>query len=200
MEIVTGSSRTGKTYHVTRQVSRRRQVILYDPKNHPKEWPGFIRIARAATLARLLAVAGKKPFKIRLGDPTLKEFSDFCEVVNRYAITGANGQGLVVIVDELAAVTSPGKAPAGWGSAVRTLKGFGVDLYAITQRPAESDKTCFGNADVLTAFSMTRKEDRKSMASEMGIEQSKLDALPPKLHGMTRTIGKPAKKIILPGK
>jgi len=198
-EVVTGSSRSGKTYYTTRQVSRARRVILYDPKNHPGEWPGYIRINRASTLAALLARAKRKPFKIRLGDSTLKEFSNFCEVVNAYATRPGVGPGLVVIVDELADVTSPGKAPAGWGSMIRRLKGFGVNLYAITQRPAESDKTCFGNADTLTTFYMSRNNDRKTMAIEMDIDKTRLDKLPPQLHGISRTVGKPAKTIKLPG-
>lgn len=193
--IVTGASRSGKTYFVTREMMKRRRVVLYDPKAHPKEWPEFITTRKSKTLGQLIFAQENKPFKIRVGDSSLKEFDEFCYWVTKFART-RHGVGLVVIVDELAAVTGPAKAPKPWGDMVRTLKGFGVDLYAITQRPAESDKTCFGNADRFVSFYMTRKNDRKNMASEMNIEQSIIDNLPVQLKAVVTKPGEKGYKFV----
>jgi hypothetical protein len=85
----------------------------------------------------------------------------------------------VLVIEELADVTSPGKAPPAWGEIVRKGLRYGPHIYALTQRPAESDKTVIGNASVIHCHRMARSMDRAYMARELDIAQDQLDALKP---------------------
>jgi hypothetical protein len=87
------------------------------------------------------------------------------------------GRGRVLVIEELADVTSPGKAPAAWGEIVRKGRHAGGRVYALTQRPAESDKTIAGNADVIHAGRQSFPRDRKSMADYLDVPESDVIAL-----------------------
>lgn len=80
-------------------------------------------------------------------------------------------RGRVLVVEELADVTSPGKAPAAWGEIVRKGRHEGGRIYALTQRPAESDKTIAGNADIIHAGRQSFPRDRKSMAEYLDVPE-----------------------------
>lgn len=84
-----------------------------------------------------------------------------------------------MVAEEIADVTSPGKAPDARGLLVRQGLGWGINIYAITQRPAESDKTVMGNATYFHAHAMSRSKDRKYMAEEMDLPVEQLAALQP---------------------
>lgn len=198
LEVVCGRSRSGKTYYVSREIKKLPRVFVYDPKGHPDDYPGFytvhtLRQLQAHTIEQLKR---RHNVRVRLADPGLSQFDDFCKLMFRFV--SARLAPFVVVVDELSNMTTPGKAPPGWGRLCRQICGFGVSVYALTQRPAESDKTCFGNAHQLTVFKMTRADDRKYMAREMSIDPATLNALANSLEGVS-TDFETVKKIKLPG-
>jgi hypothetical protein len=82
-------------------------------------------------------------------------------------------------VEELADVTSPGKAPVYWGEIVRKGLRYGPQIYALTQRPSESDKTVMGNVSIIHCHQMARSEDSAYMARELRIELALVDHLLP---------------------
>lgn len=82
-----------------------------------------------------------------------------------------------IVAEELADVTSPAKAPEGWGMLIRRCRKYGGDVYGITQRPAESDKTLFGNCMVLHVCGLQRANDRKYVAMELDMPVSDIAAL-----------------------
>ena len=90
-----------------------------------------------------------------------------------------------LVVEELADVTSPGKAPEGWGELIRKGRHYGGSIYALTQRPAESDKTIAGNADIIHTGRLSFPRDRKTMAEYLDVPVSKITALP-SLHWIER--------------
>jgi hypothetical protein len=83
---------------------------------------------------------------------------------------------LVCIPDELSDVTNTSKAPEGWGSLARTGLKFGITMYPISQRWAESDKTAFNNVNEVVCFSMMPM-DVKYMAERTGINPEELASL-----------------------
>ncbi len=87
-------------------------------------------------------------------------------------------RGRVLVIEELADVTSPGKAPAAWGEIVRKGRHEGGSIYALTQRPAESDKTIAGNADVIHTGRLSFPRDRLSLAEYLDVPVSEITALP----------------------
>lgn len=94
-------------------------------------------------------------------------------------------RGRVLVIEELADVTSPSKAPNAWGEIVRKGRHEGGSIYALTQRPAESDKTIAGNADVIHTGRLSFPRDRKSLAEYLDVPESAITALP-SLHWIER--------------
>ena len=84
-----------------------------------------------------------------------------------------------LIIEELAAVTSPGKAPAAWGQVCRAGLRYGPRIFAITQRPAESDKTAIGNATLVHCHQLAREADERYMARELRVDPAELGKLRP---------------------
>ncbi len=90
-----------------------------------------------------------------------------------------------VVAEETAAVTHPGKAPPGWHRLLSQGLEHGIDIYAITQAPAESDKTAMRNASVIRSFALRLPADRAYMSAYLGVDADELGALPP-LHYIER--------------
>lgn len=168
--VVCGGSGSGKSAWVKRQIKRARRLLVWDVND---EYEG-VRVTSRREL--LSAVRGNKTksFNIRYVPPvvTSEEFSFWCEV----AFVAGN---LIAVAEETADVTSPSKAPPGWGKVVRRGRHQRLTVYGITQRPAESDKTIIGNATLIHCCMLKRAEDRKYMAREMGIEFGEVDSLQP---------------------
>jgi hypothetical protein len=85
-----------------------------------------------------------------------------------------------VVAEETADVTSPSKARPNWGPLIRRGRARGLaPIFALTQRPAESDKTAIGNATLIRVGRMARDADRKMMAKELDINYRILTGLLP---------------------
>jgi hypothetical protein len=87
--------------------------------------------------------------------------------------------GGVLVVEELAHVTTPGKAPRMWHEIISTGLRYGPRIYALTQRPAESDKTVMGNASVIHAHRVAFTRDRDYMAEALTVPRGQVAALRP---------------------
>jgi len=108
----------------------------------------------------------------------LSEFGDFCRLAYAWGMCGNEiNQHTTCIAEELADVTSPGKAPETWGVMLRQGLGWGMNIYGVSQRPAESDKTIMGNLTFIHAHFMSRAQDRKYIAEEMDINPDDIKAL-----------------------
>ncbi|WP_201341168.1 hypothetical protein [Abyssogena phaseoliformis symbiont] len=76
-------------------------------------------------------------------DTDLKgQFYVFCEIAFYFGLL----KQCKVVVEELADVSSSGKAPEKWGLLVRRGLKHGMDIYSMSQRIQEVDKTVFGNS------------------------------------------------------
>ncbi|MEW8411361.1 MAG: hypothetical protein AB2696_21215 [Candidatus Thiodiazotropha sp.] len=166
--VVCGGSGSGKSAWVKRQIAKDRRVLIWDVND---EYEGIKVSSRRELIA---AVKGNKTktFRVRYVPPVVspEEFSFWCEV----AFIAGN---LTAIAEETADVTSPGKAPPGWGQVVRRGRHQRLTVYGITQRPAESDKTIIGNATLIHCCMMKREQDRAYMAREMGVPFEEVDQL-----------------------
>ncbi len=52
-------------------------------------------------------------------------------------------------------------------------------IFALTQRPAESDKTAIGNATLFRTGRLKRADDRKMVAKELDVHVSEVTGLKP---------------------
>lgn len=168
--MVCGGSGSGKTAWLSRQVKKEKRVIVWDMKGEYARDFGYELVA---TLPALIErVRGAKEARIAFSSVNPKDFDAWARVAYAWG-------RCVVIAEELADVTTPGKAPLGWGMVVRRGRDRALKVYGVTQRPSESDKTIVGNRTLVHCCMLPRAADRAYMAREMGIEQSVLDSLQP---------------------
>jgi len=174
---VTGSRGSGKSGWTRQAVGERQRLLVWDAV---KEWSrdGLVRPVRSLTdLHQLIITDIQSPGLFRygyVGPVTKKAFVTFCKLATVWMKAAPEG---CVVVEELADVTHAGKAPEGWGELVREGRHYSGDIYALTQRPAESDKTVAGNCDLIHAGRQSFPRDRKTMAEYLDVPVEEVTAL-----------------------
>lgn len=174
---VAGASRSGKTHWTGEQVKACKRLLVWDYKG---EWHLKYRCRRVRSWRELsewvksTAPPARLAFHIDFMDAAA--FDVFC----RYAWLWVRQAEGTLIVEETASVTSPGKAPRHWGEILRMGLGYGCNVFALTQRPAESDKTALGNASIVHCHRMGTSGDRKYMASLLDVPVRQVQALRPR--------------------
>lgn len=166
--VVAGRSGSRKTTWVKRQVKNARRLIVWDPH---EDYP----VARYTSLAAFIR-AIRQPGPLQAGltvDATPAAFERWCRAVR---LVLSADQPTVVVAEEIAEVTSPSKASPEWGKLARGSRKFGATLYAVTQRPQESDKTIYTQAETLWVGRVAQK-DRAYLAKELEVEKDRLDQL-----------------------
>jgi len=169
--LVTGSPGAGKTVYTMRAVANAARLIVWD--SH-LEWSAKGCQAHA-DIAALVAVCRTRAAAhlAFTGRVTPQNFEAFC----RIALLWGRLAPCTVVVEELADVTNPGKAPPAWGDLLRWARKLGINVYAITQRPSESDKTVVGLAHTIICHAMARHADQLYMAKELGLEHRAVASL-----------------------
>ncbi len=171
---ICGSSRNGKTAFTKHLISGYNRVIVWDIEAEFCQLPGF---TRARTLTELLnavtANGGTGPAKIAYTGQ-LADYDQFCKV----AFAWGNRAPCAVVLEETSDVTKPNWCPEWHGQLIRKGLKRGITIIAITQRPAESDKTAIGNATKMYCFYLSRAADRDYMARELNVDRADIEALP----------------------
>lgn len=179
---VTGSSGSGKSAWVKQQIAKKKRAVIWDPDNEYGDFTSHV-VSRIQDLTAAMRQAGAKGnLKIRFVHPRIppsdKDARKRIEgYFNLWAAATFTFGHCVAVAEEISDVTSPGKAPPGWGQLVRRGRKHGIEIYGLTQRPSESDKTILGNASDLHCGMMNRAKDRKYMAEELDIPQVDIDNL-----------------------
>lgn len=172
--VVTGSSGSGKSAWVKRELRAHPRVLAWDPEAEYTREPGFVALTDPrALLARLRNHRGRGRFTFV--PATLGLFDWWC----RLAFAWGRLAPCAVVAEETADVTTPNKAPQWYGTLIRRGRKWGITLYGITQRPAESDKTIIGNAHVIHCGRMQRAADRAYIAKELDVPLARIAALQP---------------------
>lgn len=167
--LVCGSRGSGKSGWTRQRCEGVERLLVWDSVG---EWSRdrLVRPVRSLTeLHRLVTadLAHPGPFRIGYTGPVnAKTFNTFCKLAFVWMKAAPGG---VLVVEELADVTSPGKAPEGWGEIVRKGRHYSGCIYGLTQRPAESDKTLAGNADVIHCGRLSFPTDRKTLAEYLDV-------------------------------
>ncbi len=142
---------------------------MWDCEDEYCALPGFRRVTTLAELIERLR--DKSIARIAYVAPG-RRFGD-------WARTALAWGRCTAVAEEIASVTSPGKAPDGWGDLLRRGRKHGVSVIGVTQRPAESDKTIVGNATTIRCGALWRERDAAYMAGEMNIDSQKIRDLKP---------------------
>lgn len=186
--LVIGTSGSGKTSWVKSWALKGPRVIAWDP-DCDYDLP---RVHSAAALARVLIAAKGGQVKVALSvDPTPARFEEFCRVVWAYI---CSSRPCVVIAEEIADVTPPGKAGVYWGMLCRRGRKYGAQLVAVTQRPAECDKTIYSQAATKWVGVLDNEIDRKRLAGLLSLRVDDLTALHPLEYYLKETGPAPARK------
>lgn len=176
--MVAGKVRSGKSAWTKQRLKRYSRIIAWDAKGEYAELRGWRRFDSLADLARACKeTPGPGRFAYVPKAAEMVPGSAAFDRWARLAYTWVQVAPCAVVAEELADVTNPGKAPPGWGQLIRKSLVYGADIYAISQRPAESDKTAFGNAARIVCFQLVRVADQRYMAGEMGIDVTELIGL-----------------------
>lgn len=172
--VLVGASRSGKTERAKAELVRHKCVLVWDIEG---KYDCTLRVrSQAALIKAVKALAGKKAVIAFTGK--LTDFDYFCRCAFVYVqLCEQVGKRSAVVFEETADVTTPGKAPEGYGILLRRGLKYGADLFAITQRPAESDKTSIGNSSVLHICRMATPRDREYMAKASGVPLTVLQGL-----------------------
>jgi hypothetical protein len=115
-----------------------------------------------------------------------RQFDAFCKA----AVEAGNTR---LVIEELAFVTSPSFAPAGWKMATSIGRHKGLRLIGASQRPAQVDKAFWSNATEIHCGFLNYADDQKTMAHVLGVTVDDIQSLEPLeyIHKNVRT-----KKII----
>lgn len=172
--LVAGASRSGKTSFVVHRVRQAPRLLLWDTGDDCRRYECEPIVTPAALRDR---IAGPPKLERLAYVPTdaRAEFDFFCRLAWVW-LRLARG---TLVVEELADVTHPGKAPAAWGAICRKGLRYGPSIYAITQRPSESDKTALGNAGLVVCHRMQRAKDELYMADELRVPVADVQKLQP---------------------
>lgn len=84
---------------------------------------------------------------------------------------------LTLVVDELADVTAPNRAPDSWSTITRKGKHEGIACFAATQRPAEIDKTFLGNCTFVHCGRLNDESAVKTMKNILGVTSEQIVGL-----------------------
>ncbi len=172
LTLIVGATRSGKTHWTMQELNKHKRIIVWDIKHDLNEFKGFIRCTDKKELIKVLFKNKNKPLKITFSGKE-SDFDLWCKL----AYTWAKDGKCAIVADELSDVTTISKAPPAWGQIIRKVLCTGTDVYAITQRPAEIDKTTVGNATIFHVHRMSRAKDRKYISEEMDVKKQIIDEL-----------------------
>lgn len=177
--LVVGASGSGKTCWTAQQVAAERRLLVWDCMG---EWARKYHCRRVASLRELgeliraemegRAGGGRVAVQVLI---TRENFDCFA----RLAWVWLRVAPGCLVVEELADVTSPGKAPAAWGEIVRKGRHERANVYALTQRPAESDKTILSNCAAIHGGMMNYPDDRAYLARCLDVPLDQVTNLKP---------------------
>jgi hypothetical protein len=169
---ICGNTGTGKSSHIKELIKKTKRVIIFDPDDEYCEMGGFVRVTKAANLLAMLRSKPTQPLKIAFVAEGTKAFEFWCSLVFVW-------RNCLAVAEEIADVTTPSKAPPQWGRLIRRGRKYGVKICAVTQRPAEADKTILCNAAVIRVCALGRNADRDAIAKEINGKVSMLAAMVP---------------------
>lgn len=183
MILACGASQSGKTYWVREQIKGAKRLMVWDCEAQYEDICTHI----CTNLNELMQLIKKNPrvCKISYQATNLKDFEGFCRIAFLFCDFGLShlekdGEPMrtYIVAEEISDVTTPSKAPNGWGILLRRGLKRNAYIIGITQRPSESDKTIIGNCSQMHVCGMSRFNDMSYMAAELNLpvaEVQKID-------------------------
>jgi hypothetical protein len=147
------------------------RLLVWDPLGEY----GDLVSGATSRLADVAKAAGQKAFRVAYyPGPNAAEFKQKFDMFCRIAFASGN---LVMLVEELADVTSPSYAPLAWRQCTKKGRHAGLQIIAATQRPADIDKHFLGGCTYIRCFTQRFPADAKAMAGAMKLPFDQINAL-----------------------
>lgn len=174
--VVSGASRSGKTAWVRKTAGKMPRVIVWDIEAQWCDLTGYRKITTRAELFAAVQQPGQARLAYVAGAADIRAEFDFWAAC--VMLWGRYRGGCVAIAEELADVSSPGKASQNWGILIRRGLKRAITIYAISQRWAEADKTAIGNASEFIVF-RAAGDDMAYISKKARIPLTDVEALTP---------------------
>lgn len=177
LNVAVGSSGSGKSHWIKAELAAAhpQRLIVCDPDGEYDKHGTRVR-----TLAELVRATVAPQFAVIFtpaDDPATgtKQFAFMCAAA--WHIATELNRPLTFAVDELAEYVTAWKAPSSWRRLVKRGRKYGVTVYAGSQRPAEIDKTIWGNASLIRSGRLSDKNDQATVGRALGVKPDELGAL-----------------------
>lgn len=181
-EAILGATGSGKSTQLRARLGtkKRPRVLCWSPKEALDNYAAFFGAGAvvARTTSEVLqavkkAGAGKfcivfAPSLVRKQDEAA--FDVFCKI----ALAAHN---LTMIVEELHSVTTPSRAVDGWAKLCFMGRGYGVEVFGLSQRPASVDKSFMGSLSFCHCGRLPYPEDQKTMSKTIGVDVAEIAEL-----------------------
>lgn len=195
---VIGATGSGKgvfiKYHELKKSENR--LLIWD---YMQEYGALVDLS-TATLAAAVQAMGQKSFRVAFRPSyddkiRAKQFDILCKA----AVAAGN---LRFVVEELAFVTTPTHAPAGWKACTSIGRHKALRLVGASQRPAQVDKAFWSNCTEIHCGFLNYEDDQKVMARALGVPLSDIQDLKPLeyIHKNVRTKKIVHGKVKIPGR
>jgi hypothetical protein len=149
-----------------------KRLIILDTKDENGEFA-----QRVNTLQELAKATFQKEFRVRYvprgGD--LKERRTEFQAVCRIASAAGN---CVFMVEELGRYTTPSYAPPAWADCCNDGRHDGLHIIAMSQFPAQLDKSFLGNATHIWTGYLGEEDHRVVVAKKIDCHPDEIKALP----------------------
>lgn len=174
-----GATGTGKSHWVMQQIGKRRRLLVWSPKEAIDNYTGRLGAQRIVSLEEMrmgLIAAGKGAVRQVFIPPTNRKeaeraFGVFCKL----AMLAEN---CTILAEELHTVTRPSWAPDGWSNLIMMGRGYGAEVFGVSQRPAAVDKDFFSNCTTVHAGRVNYEEDAKVLAKSLMVDWQEMLNLP----------------------
>lgn len=187
---VFGATGTGKSIWTIQQLRKpkRNRLLIWSPKEAQDGHAVTFNAPAVDTVREAFAVmspAGTtSPFRLVFRPSinrktAVKQFDAICAAVLKLG-------NITLVVEELHTVTQPSWAPDQWSALVLMGRAAGVEIFALSQRPASVDKDLFSNVSMIHAGRVSYEDDAKVLGRVLLVPPSDLLTLPD-LHYIERT-------------
>lgn len=179
---IMGATGCGKTTELKKRLAQKKRprTLIWSPKesldNYAEFYPGSVLVRSVSEVLQIVKAAGKRGEFHIVFIPTLNRKKDTAlfDVFCKIALASGN---LTLIAEELHSVTTPMQAPDGWVKINFMGRGYGVQVFGLSQRPASVDKSFMGSLSFIHAGRLPHPPDQKAIAEVIGVHHSEIGAL-----------------------
>lgn len=174
--VVTGKTRSGKTAWTEQQTRSAKRLLVWDAM---AQWGTEFNCKVVTTWSDLAKHCKADAPDARLAMQCKVNRENF-EVFCALAMIFLKMRISTIVIEEIADVSSPAKASQNWGELIRKGLRYQPTIYALTQRPQESDKTLLNMASAAHCHCIGFLPDQTYIANNLlAVPVEKVAALKP---------------------